>query len=1157
MSSSNTILSVRALIYNGQGNVLFLRRSPKNRRFAGTWEFPGGKVDQNEELGLALVREVREECGLEVEISGLVSYADFSLEGRRLLCLLFKAQVKGGVDVTLSDEHDASVWQTLNSIDSNLILNGVSSALIANQLKSEGDFKPGMKLTLSAKALVHDGSGKYFTIRRSFESKFNAGKWDLPGGKADNGESLDQTLAREAMEESGIDVRVGRLIGCARSVVGDERVVIYVFFLAEATTTTSQLSDEHQEAIWVTPYELVELDVCGQFRGFIEGYFNLKPGGTTETNGAGLITTVGADGKPAKSVNPVWHLQMTQAYSKEFAVYKTYAETLAKVFGQATKKYAPMSIVQSRPKGISSYAIKLVRKASKFAKDPSYHFTDLCGARIICQTEADMERMRAYVRANFTVDEDNSEDTFVRLKDSEFGYRSIHFVVKIAPDFHGIEDDKKAIIGDRKAEIQIRTILQHAWADILHDRMYKGSIKASDAHKRESATIAAMLEKTDMSLSELADELDAYTGDYVTHIGREQLEEELSTATLVLSNEPEEKEKPGHAFKLARLFSQKGEYAKAVEVIEKYPASSNHPHLEAITLCYGELLCMIGSPGSNNLAPCREGLEILKRLLPGGSLFVAYEQSGVPDNRFMKLAGRAAHVVALVYERVRGQEAKAKKHHLLAIKMTPDNPYHMLDTVSFLLAESPNEAASGLIMNQLKRASETCQRHIIVGTELFRAHLALGRIELLLNLKGVSHELEASFTHYLNAISLLLAEPNAPYLALMKLEVEALRRIHRLKEEDEIPLQFRSSMRLLEIGMALVRPDEATELLRRKDGVIVDGVNPVLVVAGSCGQMGKGFEEQLLPVVSDPLCSFHGTLIYGGTLSGASGICAKACEGNPHCSLLGYVPRKIPTGEKLADTGQTVETEGDVFSIAQALAYWSDLIASGIPPTRVRVLGMGYGPISRMEYMLAATIGARVGVLLEDTHGCLINAHLCEGARSRIGVLPAEMETLASFISIPRSNAIHRETTEDLARKIHAKFLFEKRYEHPDESMRPWERLRPDIKESNLSQVRSIESSLAKIGMKLVSIDDPAPEADLKNDPRSVELLSQLEHGRWNAERITSGWRYGKVRDSRNKISPYLVPWKDLPDNIREYDRENVRSWPDLLAGVHMKIAKI
>ena len=71
-----------------------------------------------------------------------------------------------------------------------------------------------------------------------------------------------------------------------------------------------------------------------------------------------------------------------------------------------------------------------------------------------------------------------------------------------------------------------------------------------------------------------------------------------------------------------------------------------------------------------------------------------------------------------------------------------------------------------------------------------------------------------------------------------------------------------------------------------------------------------------------------------------------------------------------------------------------------------------------------------------------------------------------------------------------------------------------------------------------------------------VEHLAEIEHGRWNVERLLEGWRWGPIKDVKKRVSPYLVPWSELPDDIREYDRQFIRAIPETLANTGTRCRK-
>ena len=71
-----------------------------------------------------------------------------------------------------------------------------------------------------------------------------------------------------------------------------------------------------------------------------------------------------------------------------------------------------------------------------------------------------------------------------------------------------------------------------------------------------------------------------------------------------------------------------------------------------------------------------------------------------------------------------------------------------------------------------------------------------------------------------------------------------------------------------------------------------------------------------------------------------------------------------------------------------------------------------------------------------------------------------------------------------------------------------------------------------------------------------VEIMAEMEHARWNAERLFNGWRLGKKKDVTRKITPYLVPWSALPDEAKECDRQPVRNIPQLLTKVGLEVRR-
>ena len=109
MTNKPYSLAVKAIMHDEDGRCLLIRRSAVNRRFAGRWEWPGGKVDPGEDFAHAVVREAKEETGLDVEITGLAGATHFEMPAVHVVMLCMEVRVLGGT-LQLSDEHDAAEW---------------------------------------------------------------------------------------------------------------------------------------------------------------------------------------------------------------------------------------------------------------------------------------------------------------------------------------------------------------------------------------------------------------------------------------------------------------------------------------------------------------------------------------------------------------------------------------------------------------------------------------------------------------------------------------------------------------------------------------------------------------------------------------------------------------------------------------------------------------------------------------------------------------------------------------------------------------------------------------------------------------------------------------------------------------------------------------
>jgi hypothetical protein len=188
-----------------------------------------------------------------------------------------------------------------------------------------------------------------------------------------------------------------------------------------------------------------------------------------------------------------------------------------------------------------------------------------------------------------------------------------------------------------------------------------------------------------------------------------------------------------------------------------------------------------------------------------------------------------------------------------------------------------------------------------------------------------------------------------------------------------------------------------------------------------------------------------------------------------------------------------------------------------------------------------------------------------EGLTSLLQSIGSEIGQSQRLFAFPmidstcRREMVLNESQDLLARAIHKTYVRNRELEGrsgvDDPNMVRWELLSEEMKDSNRQQADHIPVKLRAIDCLALAADKERP-ALFEFEPEEIELLASMEHARWTAERLLAGWKYDpKTRDVERKISPHLVSWEQLPEEVREFDRAAVRAIPEFLskAGVEIR----
>ncbi len=212
--------------------------------------------------------------------------------------------------------------------------------------------------------------------------------------------------------------------------------------------------------------------------------------------------------------------------------YDVYAEFVVKVESLVAEILEKAGVrahsITSRVKDRESLRKKVARPDKDYAELSD--ITDVAGVRIITYFEDDVDKVARDLETVFVVDRDNSIDRRKTLDPDRFGYLSLHHVASFGSNRTALLEYRKFI--GMKVEIQTRSILQHAWAEMEHDLGYKSQESIPREVRRRFSRLAGLLEIADQEFRRLRDDLEQYREDVSQQIASDPQEVEINKDSL-------------------------------------------------------------------------------------------------------------------------------------------------------------------------------------------------------------------------------------------------------------------------------------------------------------------------------------------------------------------------------------------------------------------------------------------------------------------------------------------------------------------------------------------------------------------------------------------------------------------------------------------------
>lgn len=210
--------------------------------------------------------------------------------------------------------------------------------------------------------------------------------------------------------------------------------------------------------------------------------------------------------------------QIEEQYEKEKPMYLAWGKFVVNsIFRQldlSPVEYNKLIKIPVKPR--LKETASLVQKAffrNKAYKDPYNEITDKVGVRFVVMVTCQIKRISDVVEASklWSWSKDKDYESVREQHPEVFEYESVHYIVKANEDF---KYNNVEIRKDTPCEIQIRTLEQHAYAELSHDYFYKSNNEIENRMKRYLARSSALNETTDLMFEEVYDMIENEKEEY-------------------------------------------------------------------------------------------------------------------------------------------------------------------------------------------------------------------------------------------------------------------------------------------------------------------------------------------------------------------------------------------------------------------------------------------------------------------------------------------------------------------------------------------------------------------------------------------------------------------------------------------------------------------
>jgi tetratricopeptide (TPR) repeat protein len=657
--------------------------------------------------------------------------------------------------------------------------------------------------------------------------------------------------------------------------------------------------------------------------------------------------------------------ELLRRYQDRQADLRKLASHLERRIGELAARIGLQPMVVGTVTSLEEFADKAWARRHEVEDGSFLDMADLCLIEVTTHTRDQLPALVQAFEQAFELEDAPAGGDVVEIAGGDEESATRRFTVRLKPTAAAGRGRRQAF-RSLAAELRLRTLLGHAWAQICVDLGRRNELRLPQVWRHELAGIASSLEECDWGLEAISEAIGTYGAAYSAYMTAGELEALAGRLEAVLEIAPKNLAAIERLIRTYVAIDDDDLRVRRLFEAHRARLQQHAPTLRDVGAAY----CRTHAPESEGFA---EGLRLLRKAV--------------------QVAPTDVDAVCVLGETLRlgGDRAAAMACFATGYSLDPSHPNPLSNCLTEALLERGDVEVIDEYRAMIPLAADRCQSQASAGINLPWAFFDLGLFHLSEERRSRAVEaFAAAIGSAVRGWMIRAAAGQMHELAARSVALPGLDTITWMLDLGGWAKASKASRQA-----AAWAPPASPVRFRKK----------VVVLVGDGSWEGE--LESPLVVLKEALMKFSGTVVGSGLRHRVGAVVGDLQEqrGKRALQSVAYVRQEAgPEHPRDARYSVTREVSGDAPFLAEALTFWQDLLAAGSDPLAVRVLSVGGGPAARCELQLALAFGARVGVL-EGSDGAAGEALLEDGVAAG-STSPGQAEQPLRLIELTAENIV-------------------------------------------------------------------------------------------------------------------------------------------------------